>query len=345
MWFKKKKEEQRSELTISDLVALLNPRDSRAGVSVTQDSAQGLTAVFSAINFIAKQVASYPLKSDNGFINTLISETPDEIITANQWKLSTMLNLLLSGNAYCRIHWNRSGYPKSLEFLQSNRVTPVIEQYRLKGYFVDGKATLNKNIVHFRINSIDGLTGRSPVSVCRDSIGLGLAQQNQSADQQANGMKPSGVIEYPEFLNSERGKKFKTSLNERQSGEVLVLEGGANWKQVSMSNADAEFIEQRKFSVDEVARIFNLDKIWLQNSGTGAKYDEVNASQKSLLTNTIAPYLIAIESELSLKLMDSIKFNLAELQRLDAKTRYEVYTTAEALGVLTAEDIKQRESI
>ena len=339
------KEEKRAEITIKDLVALLNPRDSRAGVSVDQDSAQGLTAVFSAVNFIAKQVASYPLKSDNKFINQLVNESPDAVITANQWKLSTMLNLLLSGNAYCRINWNRSGYPKSLEFLQSNRVTPVIDQYRLKGYFVDGKATLTKNIVHFRINSIDSMTGRSPIAVCRDAIGLGIAQQNQAADQQANGMKPSGVIEYPEFLNSERGKKFKASLNERQSGETLVLEGGSQFKAVSMSNADAEFIESRKFTVDEIARIFNLDKIWLQNSGTGAKYDEVNASQKSLLANTISPYLIAIESELSLKLMDSIKFNLAELQRLDAKTRYDVYATAKELGVLTVDDIKKREAI
>lgn len=343
MWFKSK-EEKRS-LTMEELIAIFNPRDSRAGVSVTQDTAQGLTAVFSAINFISKQVAGYPLKSDNAFINQLLDHSPDEVITANQWKLSTMLNLLISGNAYSRIDWNVAGQPDKLEFLTSNRVTPVIEQYRLKGYWVDGVAVPVRNIIHFRINSIDSLTGRSPIAVCRDSIGLGISQQNQAADQQANGMKPSGVIEYPDFLSSEKGRKFKSSLQERKQGETLILEGGAKWEQVSMSNADAEFIESRKFTVDEVARIFNLDKIWLQNSGTGAKYDEVGASQKSLLVNTIQPYLIAIESELQFKLMDAVTFNLAEIQRLDAKSRYDVYTVAQTLGVMDAEDIKQREGI
>lgn len=339
-----KKQENRS-INLEDLIAIFNPRDSRSGSIVTQDTAQGLTSVFSAINFISKQVSSYPLKSNNQYVNQLLDHSPDGIITANQWKLSTVLNLLISGNGYSRIKWNQAGQPVKIEFLTSNRVTPVIEQYQLKGYWVDGKAEPIRNIIHFKVNSVDSLTGRSPIAVCRDAIGLGISQQNQAADQQANGMKPSGVIEYPDFLSSEKGKKFKSSLNERKQGETLVLEGGAKWSQVSMSNADAEFIESRKFTVDEVARIFNLDKIWLQNSGTGAKYDEVNASQKSLLINTIQPYLIAIESELQLKLLDEVKFNLAEIQRLDAKTRYEVYKTAKELEVFSTEEIQKREGI
>lgn len=338
------KQENRS-VSLEDLVAIFNPRDSRAGVTVTQDSAQSLTAVFSAINFISKQVAGYPLKSENRFINELLDHSPDDVITANQWKLSTMLNLLISGNSYSRITWNQAGQPDKLEFLTSNRVSPVIEQYQLKGYWVDGEAVPVRNIIHFRINSLDSLTGRSPIAVCRDSIGLGLALQDQASDQLANGLKTTGVIEYPDFLSSTKGEKFRASLAARKSGEMLILEGGATFNGVSMSNSDAEFLASRQFSVDEVARIFNLDKIWLQNSGTGAKYDEVNASQKSLLINTIQPYLIAIESELQFKLMDQVKFNLAEIQRLDAKTRYEVYKTAQELEVLTADDIKQREGL
>lgn len=66
-------------------------------------------------------------------------------------------------------------------------------------------------------------------------------------------------------------QRFKEGLRAKDKGEILILDNGAEWQQVAISNADAEFLEQRKFSVDEVARMFNLDKIWLQNSGTGGE--------------------------------------------------------------------------
>lgn len=345
--FKRKKTEERA-LTLEQLERMFSHSTS-TGIAVNADNAQSVSAVFSAMSFISKQVAGYPITSDNPGTSVLLSISPDTLqaITAYQWRISTMLNLLANGNSYSRIHWNRAGQAERIEFLASNRVTNIIEANKLKGYRVDGHPVPTHSVLHFRINSLDGLTGRSPITVCRESIGEAIKQNQVSGEQLKSSFKPNAVIEVEGAFNDKTAlMRFKERMNAREKGGLLMLEKGMTMKTVSVSNADMEFIENRKFSVDEVARMFNLDKIWLQNSGTGAKYDEVNASQKSLLTNTIHPYLNTIESELKLKLIDaSVKFNLSEIQRLDVNTRYEVYAKAIELGLLTPEEVKEREGL
>lgn len=332
--------------TLDELSALLG-RGTSSGVQITTDNAQSVSAVFSAMSFISKQVAGYPIRSDFETINDLFAISPDGKITPYQWSIATLLNLLADGNAYSRISWQANGQPKQIEFIASNRVHPLIEDHKLLGYHVDGKPTLSRNLLHFRINSMDGITGRSPITVCRESVGVAYKQQEQLGVQLKNDMKPSGVIKLLSPFKDENAiQRFKDGLKRKEKGDILILDSGAEWQQIAVNNADAEFLEQRKFSVDEIARMFNLDKIWLQNSGTGAKYDEVNASQKSLLANTVQPYLIALEQELRLKLHDrTLAFNLAEIQRLDVKTRYEIYKQSLDMGLLTLDDIKAKEKV
>ncbi|MGO2509044.1 MAG: phage portal protein [Vibrio hibernica] len=346
------KPEQRSH-TLDEIEAMFSTQ-ARAGTSVTSDSAQQLTSVFSAISFISKGIASYSIRDSdrNSQIDNLFNRSPDGIMTAFDWRVAVMINLLTTGNAYSRVTFGNDGRPKNIQFLQSNRVSIQAIDNELKGYLVDGKPVLPKDMLHFRINSLDGINGRTPIAVCRDAIGLGLAQQDQASDQLSNGLKTSGVIEYPDFLNSTKGEKFRESLSKRKSGEMLILEGGATFNGVSMSNSDAEFLASRQFSVDEVARIFNLDKIWLQGSDGGAKYNEIGASQQALINNTYQPYLINIEQEIELKLLfpseyssRQIRFNLAEVQRLDPKSRYDIYKLAIDSAVLTAEEVKTMEGL
>ena len=348
MWnpFRKIIAKRSREYTLDELNHLLG-YGTATGIQITPDNAQAVSAVFSAMSFISKQVAGYPIRSEIKAIRHLFSSTPDLIITPYQWCISVVLNLLADGNAYSRIQWLPNGQPKKIEFLQSNRVHSLIDDHQLKGYHVDGKPILARNILHFRINSMDGLTGRSPISVCRESVAVAYKQQEQIGKQLKNNLKPSGVIKTLNPFNDMNAlQRLKDGLKQHEKGDLIILEQGLEFQQVALSNADAEFLEQRRFSVDEIARIFNLDKIWLQNSGTGAKYDEVNASQKALLVNTIQPYLITIEQELRLKLRDpTIAFNLAEIQRLDPKTRYEVYRQAIEMNLLTPEEVKEKEGL
>ncbi|NAZ69698.1 phage portal protein [Vibrio toranzoniae] len=347
MWpFKRKEETETRSYTLDQLSRLMGYGTS-SGVEVNQTNAQSVSAVFSAMSFISKQVSGYPVVSNRDVIDGLFRISPDGVMTAYQWRVSTMLNLLASGNAYSYIHWGYNGMPERIEFLLSSRVSPIIEQHTLKGYHVDGKPVLTRNILHFKINSEDGLTGRSPITICREAVGVGIKQNENMGQQLKNNFKPSGVIEIDAMFKDENAlTRLMNRMREREKGDVLVLERGMTLKSIGMTNADAEFIEHRKFSVDEVARMFNLDKIWLQNSGTGAKYDEVNASQKSLLVNTIQPYLNTIEAELTFKLIDAtIRFNLSEIQRLDVSTRYEIYQKLIDMELLTPDEVKEREGL
>lgn len=348
MWnpFKRLTESRSKAYTLDELTSLLG-RGTSSGIQINSDNAQSVTSVFAAMSFISKQVAGYPIRSESQEINQLFAISPDRKITPYQWSIATVLNLLADGNAYSHITWKANGQPSKVEFLASNRVHPLIDNHKLLGYHVDGKPVLTRNILHFRINSMDGITGRSPITVCRESVGVAYKQQEQLGQQLKNDMKPSGIIKLlAPFKDENAVQRFKEGLRAKDKGEILILDNGAEWQQVAISNADAEFLEQRKFSVDEVARMFNLDKIWLQNSGTGAKYDEVNASQKALLSNTIMPYLIAMEQELRLKLHDeTTNFNLAEIQRLDVKTRYDIYKQCVDMGLLTVNDIKRKEKL
>lgn len=344
MWpFKRNSTETRS-MSIEAFIDAVTRVNSSSGVSVTSESANGLAAVFAAISFISKQVSGYQLTAANQAVEQLLTVSPDDVMTAHSFKMALMQNLLQHGNSFARIHWGLTGWPERLEFIASHRVGVNVDQsHTLRNYWIDGKAELVKNVVHWKIHSLDGLIGRSPITVARDAIGLGLAQQKQAADQQANGLKPSGIIEFPGYLNSENGKKFKASLSERNPGETLVLEGEAKWKAVSQSNADAEFIEHRKFGVIEVARIFGISKIFLNADEGGARYDNLGSEQRSLMLNTISPYLDLISAELSLKLMVPCSFKQMDLSRLDAKTRFDIYKTGVEIGALSPEEVKSAE--
>ena len=206
--FKRDQSETRS-MSIEAFIDAVTRVNSSSGVSVTSESANGLAAVFAAISFISKQVSGYQLTAANQTVEQLLTVSPDDVMTAHSFKMALMQNLLQHGNAFARIHWGLTGWPERLEFIASHRVGVNVDQsHTLRNYWIDGKAELVKNVVHWKIHSLDGLIGRSPITVARDAIGLGLAQQKQAADQQANGLKPSGIIEFPGYLNSENGKKF-----------------------------------------------------------------------------------------------------------------------------------------
>lgn len=92
-----------------------------------------------------------------------------------------------------------------------------------------------------------------------------------------------------------------------------------------------------------MARIFGISKIFLQADEGGARYDNLGSEQRSLMLNTISPYLDLISAELSLKLMVPCSFKQMDLSRLDAKTRFDIYKTGVEIGALTPEEIKSAE--
>ena len=111
--------------------------------------------------------------------------------------------------------------------------------------------------------------GRSPITVCRESIGLGIAQQRHGAAMMKNGLQVGGILQSAEWLDASKGKKVLEALERyagaKNAGKTPILEGGIEYKQLGMSNADAEWLASRKFTIEDIARIFNISPIFLQD--------------------------------------------------------------------------------
>ena len=131
---------------------------------------------------------------------------------------------------------------------------------------------LQEEILHLRYATDDGFLGRSPISICREALGLGLAQQRHGASVMKDGMMAAGVITTNEYLDSVKGKQAMDALDRykgaKNAGKVPILEGGMDYKQLGMSNQDAEWLASRRFTIEDIARMFNVSPISSRNTAT-----------------------------------------------------------------------------
>lgn len=290
MWwpFSRKKSEQRN-LSIDDFLALSGVPNTGSGEYVSAGTAESLPAVMNAVSVIAEAVATMPcylylVRNDKGRearewldshpVDILLNEQPNSCQTPYQFKRTMMRHCLLNGNAYAVIEWGRDGQPKSLHPYAPGCVVPErtgAHKYRYtitEPYTGTVRTYLQEEVLHLRYASDDGFLGRSPVTICREALGLGLAQQRHGASIMKDGMMAAGIITSGEWLDGVKGKQALDALERykgaKNAGKTPILEGGMDYKQLGMSNQDAEWLASRRFSIEDIARMFNVSPIFLQ---------------------------------------------------------------------------------
>lgn len=371
--FNKKKEEERAiDPSAPASLEEIGYRITSSGQIVTPSSAQGLPAVYCAITVLAEAVASLPIhvyrladevkeRDRNHRVDYLLNVQPNTYQTPAVFIETIYRHVLLRGNGYALIEYDAAGRVKSLHNLHPDRVAVKTKNDRIIGYTVTDQhgrqvPYLPDEILHIRYHSDDGLVGKSPVTVCREAVGAGLAQQEHGGSLFKNGVKPSGVIEFEHFLDSDRGKKFKKSLNDnhtgsRKAGSALVLEGGAKWRGVSLSNSDAQWIEARNFTVADVARIFNVSPIFLHDL-TRSTYSNHTEAARSFMTTSLRPHLTRLQQELRRSLIAPrnmattfIEFQTADVLRGTTDERYSVYEKGIKMGILCPNEARKKENM
>jgi HK97 family phage portal protein len=312
-WFNFQKRAITTDTLLADLMA---DNSVGSGVTVNTTTAQSLPAVICAVNTIAEAVASMPLhvfrrlengdkqRNTNSIIERLFNLAPNGYQTGYDFKVAMMRSVLLTGNAYAQIIYDNSARPQRLILLNSNCVSvKQLPDFRL-GYQVttEGKVrTLQQEeVLHLRINSDDGIIGKSPITVCRETLGLGIAQADHGAEFFKNSARPSGVLTMDQVLTPDQRTQLRSSLTNLFStkgnrGNTMLLEGGAKWQAVSMSNQDAEWLESRKFGVAEIARMFKISPIFLMDY-SNSTYSNFSEASRAFLTQTLRPLLTNIES-------------------------------------------------
>lgn len=373
MWpFKRNQTEKRS-FTLDEFLSILGYSNTSAGELVTAETAEALPAVMNAVTVISEAVAAMPcymyrLKNSNRErvynhpVDYLLNEMPNRYQTPYQFKVTMMRHCLLNGNAYAVIEWDKSGKPLSLTPYPPSAVNV---QRNIKGDYIyqitdlNGKVTnyLPEEIFHLRYASLDGFMGRSPITICREAIGLGLAQQRHGTSVMKNGLMASGLITTSEWFDEAKAKKAINALERykgaKNAGKTPILEGGMEYKQLGMTNQDAEWLQSRAFTISDIARIFNISPIFLQDY-SNSSYSNFSEASRAFLSQTLRPWLTNFEQQLKDALLIDldnprkqfvIEFDTSDLLRINQVERFNSYEIAIKAGFLSPNEVRQREGL
>ena len=351
---------------------------STAGKNVTERSAMQMTAVYSCVRVLSEAVAGLPLhlykytqnggkeKSIDHPLYFLLHDEPNPEMTSFVFRETLMTHLLLWGNAYAQVIRNGKGEVVALYPLMPNRMTvDRDENGRLyyKYYRGNDEAIRSKeyevilspyDVLHIPGLGFDGLVGYSPIAMAKNAIGLAIATEEYGAKFFANGAAPSGVLEHPGTLKNP--DKVRESWNATFGGshnanKVAVLEEGMKYSPISISPEQAQFLETRKFQINEIARIFRVPPHMV---GDLEKSSFSNIEQQSLefVKYTLEPWLVRWEQSMVRSLLTAnekqeyfIKFNVDGLLRGDYASRMSGYATARQNGWMSANDIRELENL
>jgi HK97 family phage portal protein len=339
---------------------------SKTGIAITEDSAMRLSAVFGAVRVISETIASLPweVKQDAGDstrsasahpINKLIHH-PNGMMTDFNFREVCQAHLCLHGNAFIAIRRNEAGQPVKLIPVHPDRVEVKVYKDE-KFYTIDqGKETFDDTeMIHILGLSFDGIIGKSVIEAARESIGLGLAADQFGGSFFGNGANVSAILTHPGRLSDEAYKRLMASWARRYSGmdnshKTAILEEGMNLQKVSISPQESQFLETRKFGVEDIARFFRIPLAYLgslENSSTRANIEEQGIQFQR---NTVLPWVKRWEAEFNRKLFPGqedyfIRMNMDGLLRGDISSRYSSYAVARQWGWLSVNDIRKHESL
>ncbi len=351
---------------------------STSGAMVNQRSAMQISAVYACVRVLAESVAGLPLhvyeygpnrskeKAYDSDLYFLLHDEPNPEMTSFVFRETMMTHLLLWGNAYAQIIRDGRGKVTALYPLMPDRMRvdrdengQLYYRYQLgtDESHLDKPGTVDlspKDVLHIPALGFDGLVGYSPIAMARNSIGMAIACEDFGASFFKNGAAPSGVLEHPGVLKNP--EKLRAAWDaqyggSRNSGRVAVLEEGMKFNPITIPPEQAQFLETRKFQIDEIARIFRIPPHMI---GDLERSTFSNIEQQSLefVQYTLNPWICRWEQSLTKALLSreeqkkySIDFNVNGLLRGDYQSRMAGYATARQSGWLTANEIRATESM
>lgn len=338
------------------------------GIKVTKDNAITFTAVFCAIRIIAESVAQLPIKlykkDKNGNrtletehpLYTLLSLKPNNYQTKFIFFEKILFDILTNGNSFVRLVRNGGARVVAMLPMDANNVVVNFKDDQLFYTNKDSGETYDStDVLHFRGITSDGVMGLSPIDIGRGSISWGLALETYGSTFFGSGAKLSGVLQSDRALSSEAIERLKNSFERNytsvsNSNKTLILEEGLKFSPISISNEQAQFLASRAFSINEIARLFNLPPYMLKELSKSS-FNNIEVQAAEYVRYTLLPYLKNIENELNIKLFKPseygkmfTEFSTNALMRGSAKDRSEFYKTMINSGILSVNECRQLEN-
>lgn len=350
-----------------------------SGKPVNERTAMQTTAVYACVRILAEAVASLPLhvyeyQDDGGKklvhdhpLYYLLHDEPNPEMTSFVFRETLMSHLLIWGNAYAQIIRDGAGrvlglyplLPDKMEVQRDDRgniyyvysrnsdENPTFKEY--------GNIKLKaEDVLHIPGLGFDGLIGYSPIAMAKNAVGMTLACEEYGASFFANGANPGGVLEHPGVLKDP--SKVRESWNSVYRGvnnahKIAVLEEGMKYQQIGIPPEEAQFLETRKFQINEIARLYRIPPHMVSDLDKSS-FSNIEQQSLEFVKYTLDPWVIRWEQSLQRSLLLPgekgkyfIKLNVDGLLRGDYQSRMNGYAVGRQNGWFSANDIREMENM
>lgn len=353
----------------------------RAGVSVNESNAFGIPAFYAAVNVLSQTIASLPCKvfrrlpnggrvaEINHALYSVLHDLANPEMTAYDWRSVSVSHLAAWGNAYSEIERDSSNRVIGLWPMRPDRMSvsrradgALVYEYTSPGTskvfeFVRSPRSIDPSpILHLRGLSGDGIVGYAPLRVMRESLGLTIAAEAFGAQFFGAGASPSIAVKLPGKVKPDAMARLRASFERIYGGldrahRIALLEEGMSIDKIGIPPNDAQFLETRRFQIEEIARIFRIPPHLLQDLSR-ATFSNIEHQAISFVTMTLLPWLVSLEQAYARDLLSvkgfashEVRFLVDGLLRGDTAGRYQAYATGRQWGWLSVNEIRGLENL
>tara|TARA_R110000851_G_scaffold314873_1_gene477089 strand:- start:1260 stop:2483 length:1224 start_codon:yes stop_codon:yes gene_type:complete len=340
-----------------------------SGVTVNVDTAMGVPAIWAAVNFIAGTLAGLPLhvyrKTDagrerdtEGFGATINTAVNDET-SSFEWRKYMFEQVLTGGRAITYIERDGSGNVRNLHPVDPNGVLverKVTSQgFPAKTYRYNQRIFKARDIIDLtfmvKANQLDP---RGPIATNKDAIGMAIAASQYGAKAFQSGGIPPAVLQGPFQSGAAASRASEdvaaaTAKLAKEGRPIMALPLGHELKSVGFSPEQMQLIELQRFSIEQIARIYSLPPIFLQDL-TRSTFTNSEQQDLHFVKHTLKRWIEQAEQEMNLKLFGRgsdqyVEFNVDGLLRGDFKTRMEAHATSIQNGIRTPNEVRDLENM
>lgn len=337
----------------------------------TPGAAESLSSVYACVSAISETIASLPLilyqrtaddgrerASDHPLYRVLHSQ-PNERQTALEFREQMQAAVLLRGNAYAEIIRDHAGQVIGLVPLNSVNVLQL-DNGRLSYEVTDRNGNVRRllqdEVFHLRHRSDNGILGISPITASRQTVQLALAERDHGNSIFSNGARLSGILKFPQRLNQGQTDQLRQSWESQHAGganagKTAILQEGVEYQTVSMSMEDAQWLEARQFSVEEIARLFRVPPTIIGDLRHG-NYSNSVEMNRVFVVHTLRRHMTMWEQAINRALLTEAgrrmyfaEHNVEGLLRGDSVNRADFYSKGIADGWLTTDEVRKLENL
>ncbi|WP_394521688.1 phage portal protein [Pantoea sp. SGAir0184] len=343
---------------------------SSSGKVVTAEKALALASVWACVRLLSESVSTLPMKvyersadgsrklALNHPAYQLLCRRPNSEMTPSRFMLMVVASICLRGNAYVEKKMIGQKLVSLVPLLPQCMKVERLDSGELQYTYTEKgmpRIIPVKNMMHIRGFGLDGVCGMMPMRTGRDVFGAAMAVEESAAKIFENGIQTSGFFLSKNLLTKEQRQKNRENLNRfvgsKNAGKVMVLEGDMSYQGITLNPEDAQMLESRSFSIEEICRWFRVPPFMVGHVNKQSSWaSSVEGMNLLFLTNTLRPMLVNIEQEISRCLLNSdedlfAEFSVEGLLRADSAGRSAYYTTALQNGWMSRNDVRRLENL